>query len=759
MLAGEEHRRARVQHISPEVAAHTFAWKGLLGQRDELMRLLRILKNRRWLIALITAALTLATLVAVFQIKPRYVATAKLLLDPQASPYAKTDMPVLPGMLVDREVIESQMQILTSRKLAAKTVDKLSLVNDPEFNSELEPKSALASLLQTLRTNVRDLLGGDAEQVGEVDPATITRAKVIDNFVKKVDVQREGQSRVIGVSAETKSPIKSAQIANALSELYFLDHIEDQFAQRKRMANWLDERLTEFRSAASASQKAVEDYRREAGLFSSRDEAGRTERIDTQQLTQISSQLIQARSDRAALEARLRTIERVDRSGGADLESVPEVIANTVIGNLRSQEARVQQRTADLETEFGPRHPSMIASKSELQDIRANIRREIGRVLASLRNEVTRARARENVLQETYKELEARTAVQNSREVKLSELAREAEVNQRILEQFLGQFKEVSARQALAEPEARIVANAEPPVLPSYPRKVPTVALAFLGSALLGCALALLLERLNSTFRTSEEVEEATGLPVLSVIPRFGPSRGRKPSSRETLEQPPVRVREALLSLSVGLAGRGFGTTANRVLLASSFPGEGKSSIAIAFGRMLADQGREVLLIDADFRRPQVSQSFELAGKPGVSDLVLGQARAREVVHRDPSSSLRLVPAGTASGSLGKLLETDALANLLDQLSTKEDCVIIDSPPALVVPDALMLCRVVDHTVLVTRWNKTSREDLLKTVRQLQGAGADLAGIVLNAVNISRYAAYGYKDTKAYMRAYARYYN
>ena len=292
MLAGEEHRRARVQHISPEVAAHTFAWKGLLGQRDELMRLLRILKNRRWLIALITAALTLATLVAVFQIEPRYVATAKLLLDPQVSPYAKTDVPVLPGMLVDREVIESQMQILTSRKLAAKTVDKLRLVNDPEFNSELEPKSALASMVQTLRTEVRELLGGDAGQVGEIDPATITRAKVIDDFAKKVYVQREGQSRVIGVSAETKSPIKSAQIANTLSELYFLDHIENQFAQRKRMANWLDERLTEFRSAASASQKAVEDYRREAGLFSSRDEAGRTERIDTQQLTQISSQLI-----------------------------------------------------------------------------------------------------------------------------------------------------------------------------------------------------------------------------------------------------------------------------------------------------------------------------------------------------------------------------------------------------------------------------------------------------------------------------------
>jgi polysaccharide biosynthesis transport protein len=763
MLAVDEHQRDRVDHMSPEAAAHTFAWHALLGQRDDLMRMLRVLKNRRWLIALITIALTLATLVIAFQITPRFEATAKLLLDPQVSRYAKTDMPVLPGMLVDREVIESEMQILTSRKLAASTVDKLGLSNDPEFNSKLAPESDLAFLLQPLqllRTEIGNILGRTSEQLDEVDEGTVTRAKVIDEFLKKVFVQREGQSRVISVSVETKSPTKSAQIANTVSELYFLDQIENQFAQRKRMANWLDQRLTEFRSAAAASQKAVEDYRTQAGLFSTRDEAGRTERIDAQQLTQISAQLIQARSDRAALEARLRTVERLDRAGGADVESVPEVIANPVIGNLRTQEARVLQRTADLETEFGPRHPSMIASKSELQDIRANIRREVGRVLASLRNEVSRARSRENVLQDTYKELEARTAVQNSREIKLAELSREADVNQRILEQFLAQFKEVAARQAFAEPEARIVAYAEPPALPSYPKKSMMVGLAFIGSALLGCALALLLERLNSSFRTSEEVEEATGLPVLSVIPHFGSGgwrRNRVP--RELLEQPPARVTEALLSLSVGLAGRGFGTTANRMLLASSFPGEGKSSTAISFGRMLAHQGRDVLLVDADFRRPQISRSFSLAERPGVSEFVLGRARVTEIVYRDPSSSMRVVPAGAASGSPGKLLNPDALAELLGQLAAKDECVIVDSPPVLVVPDALMLCRVVDHTLLVTRWNKTDREDVLKTIRQLRGVGANLAGIILNAVNISKYASYSYKDAKAYMRAYARYYS
>ena len=319
-------------------------------------------------------------------------------------------------------------------------------------------------------------------------------------------------------------------------------------------------------------------------------------------------------------------------------ESVPEVMSNTVIGNLRTQ-ARVQQRTADLETEFGPRHPSMIASKSELQDIRANIRREIGRVLASLRNEVARARARENVRQTLTRNWSrtVRTAARSS-----CGLAREADVNQPEFwnnswsnSKRFRQGKRSPSRSA----DHRECRTSGIAVL----SEDLTVVLAFFGSALLGCALAL-LERLNSSFRSSEEVQEATGLPVLAVIPRFGSRRSGL--ARETLEQPPSRVTEALLSLSVGLTSRGFGTTANRVLVTSSFPGEGKSSTAISFGRMLAAQGREVLLIDADFRRPQLSMLFSLADGVGVRDFVLGRSR------RDCTSRPLVLDAAGSRGEI-----------------------------------------------------------------------------------------------------------
>ena len=447
-----------MQHIPGEAAAHTFAWRSIVGQRDELFRLFRALRNRRWLIVLITAILTSVAVAVVLQIKPRYAATAKLLLDPQSPHLGRSsEAPVLPGLLIDREAIESEMQILNSRKLAARVVDKLNLIDDPEFNEERATLSGVDVVLgkiDAVRSQIKKLLVDEDEQLPGIDAAMVEKSKVIDTFQDKVQINREGQSRVIGVSVVTKSPVRSAQIANTLSDLYLLDHLENQFAQRKRMAQWLDERLTEIKVAANASQQAVENYRRQSGLFETKDELGRTQRIDTQQLTQLSSQLIAARSDRTALEARLRTVERLGKSG-QDLESVPEVIANPVIGSLRSQEARVLQRTADLSTEFGPRHPSMISAKSELEDIRSNIRREIARVISSLQNEVGRARARESALQDAYKELEGKTAQQNDRYIRLAELARESDVNQEVLQQFLQQFKQVSATQALAEPEAR----------------------------------------------------------------------------------------------------------------------------------------------------------------------------------------------------------------------------------------------------------------------------------------------------------------
>ena len=730
-----------------------------VGQRDDVIRSLGHIKRRWRLVLSIVLCVALATTILVFQIPPQYTAYVKILVDPRSARFLEEQTPILPGMMVDRESIESEIQIITSRQLAGQLVDRLNLMDSPEFSPALKSQSlfSIGAWIRDLRSYVAEHLGlGDSSE-GEtgIDPRALARSKVIDAFSKSLDAVREGQSRVITVSMKAKSPIQAAEIANAVAEHYLVDHLDNKLAQRRRTSKWLEQRLAELKAAVAASDRAVEDYRRATGLFQTQDDFGRVQRLDTQQLTKVSAELIDARADRTHLEAKLREAE-ASRSRGQ--EDVPEVIGSAVIAQLRAQETRVMQRVADLQSDYGPRHPRLIAAENELVEIRTNIKKEITRIIAGMRNEVSRARAREAALENALKQLERKTADQNSRQIRLNELAREAEANQQILEQFMGQTKQISARQALQEPDSRIIAYAEPPVNPSWPKKQLILLVASVGAFFFGSALVLFLERVNSAVRTESDVEEATGLRVLAVVPAMGRRRSGSALTREVVKNPSSNFAEALRSVHTSLLMDPNGTPPKSILFTSAYPAEGKSTIAACFARALADQGLRVVVIDADLRRPQISRIFGIADKPGLTDLLTRQASLQDILQADKGATLCVIPAGSKQSGSANLLAGDGLAPLLARLSDHFDLMVVDTPPVLVVSDALLISRHVDSTALVVRWNDTGREDVLKTVRQLREVGANIRGIVLNAVKMRAYAGYAYGKPSAYMRAYSRYY-
>ncbi|HRE19338.1 MAG TPA: polysaccharide biosynthesis tyrosine autokinase, partial [Rhodocyclaceae bacterium] len=342
--------------------------------------------------------------------------------------------------------------------------------------------------------------------------------------------------------------------------------------------------------------------------------------------------------------------------------------------------------------------------------------------------------------------------------IRLNELAREAEANQQILEQFMGQTKQISARQALQEPDSRIIAYAEPPVNPSWPKKQLILLVASVGAFFFGSALVLFLERVNSAVRTESDVEEATGLRVLAVVPAMGRRRSGSALTREVVKNPSSNFAEALRSVHTSLLMDPNGTPPKSILFTSAYPAEGKSTIAACFARALADQGLRVVVIDADLRRPQISRIFGIADKPGLTDLLTRQASLQDILQADKGATLCVIPAGSKQSGSANLLAGDGLAPLLARLSDHFDLMVVDTPPVLVVSDALLISRHVDSTALVVRWNDTGREDVLKTVRQLRDVGANIRGIVLNAVKMRAYAGYAYGKPSAYMRAYSRYY-
>jgi capsular exopolysaccharide synthesis family protein len=758
---------ATTSRTSGDATTGRASWQLLSAPRDELREIAKRLWRRRWLIIAITVLGAVLSAVWVLQITPKYTSSAQLLIDPRGPRAFQTDTPVMPGMVMDRETIESEIQLLASRRLVGNLVDKLRLIEDPEFNPTLPDESSeIGAMLAGLIAPIGDWLRSLTRMTGDgmatrLDANMVARSRTVDEVAEALAVVRVGQSRVLSVTFTSRDPIRAAELANTMAELYLVDHLDNRVAQRRRVTTWLETRLTELRDAAIASERAADEYRRQTGLFEVKTASGTTERLDTQQLTQLSAELIKAQTDRVTLEAKLRDAEA--GRGPSGYEAIPEVLSSPVIGSLRTQEVRVKQRIADSELEYGQRHPVLVSARGELADIQTNIRREVNKIIEGLRNEVGRARVREASVQNSLRQLERRTAEQNAAQVRMNELVREAEASQRILEQFLEETKSLSAKQALDEPEARIIANAEPPLLPSFPKKKVLVALAMIGSFLLACGLVVLLERLYSRFRTSDDVEDALNLPTLATVPAVQARKFRSAAAKASsmparlLGDPPMEFRSALNSLHVAILSRGSAEIKGTTLFTSAFPGEGKSTMAAAFARRLADHEKRVVLVDCDVRRPSVARMLGLPAGPGVSEVLLGEATAADVVQQDPGSSLHVIAAGSAKNT-AEILSQERLRPLLDHLCALYDAVVVDTGPVLLTPDAVLLCHHASRTVLVVRWNASNRQDVRRCVRMLAEARANVVGVVLNQVDVRKYASYAYDASNTYLRGYRKYY-
>lgn len=743
------------------------SWPLFSAPVDEFRETVKSLWRRKLLIISITVLGAIVSVVWVLQITPKYTSSAQILIDARGPRAFETNTPVIPGMVIDRETIDSEIRILESRRMVSKLVDKLQLIEDPEFNPTLpEEKSEFAMWVAGIVTPVRDWVRGllkneDDGAANGLNPTTVVRLRTMDEVAAALAVVREGQSRVVSVSVTSRDPVRAAELANETAELYLLDHLENRIAQRHRVTDWLEGRLANLRDAASSAERAVEQYRQETGLYELKTDRGTTERVDTQNLAQLSAELIRAQAERIAVESKLGRAR--GRGGARNYESLPEVLDSPVIGALRSQEVRVKQRIADLELELGRRHPIMVSALGELASIEANIRNEIDKIVEGLRKQVSRARDREEAIRASLRQLEQKTAEQNSAQVRMNELVREAEANQRILEQFLEEAKSLSAKQALDQPYARIIAYAEPPVRPSFPKKKFLVALGTLGSFLLACGLLIVLERFYSRFRTSEDVERVLKLPTLSTVPSvhargFGGVTAKAASKPgPLLEDPPMDFLNAINSLHVAILSRGTSEITGTTLFTSSFSGEGKSLLAAAFARRLADHNKRVVLVDCDVRHPSVARMLGISPGPGLSEVLMGEITAEEVIQHDPGSPLDVIAAGKAK-STADTLSQDRLQPLLNELSASYDAVVLDTGPVLFAPDSVLLSHHANRTVLVVRWDSTNQRDALRCTKALTDARANLIGVVLNQVDVATYASYAYDDSKNYMRGYKKYY-
>jgi capsular exopolysaccharide synthesis family protein len=438
-------------------------------------------------------------------------------------------------------------------------------------------------------------------------------------------------------------------------------------------------------------------------------------------------------------------------------------LQSPLIQNLRSQEAQVVRKIAVFKTQLRDAHPTMILARNELTDLTTKIESEVHKIVINQGGELKIAQLRVRNLEGEIDRLQKRIDSQTDAEITLAALETELEANGKLYDTILARLKETGVQDAsLVQADARIISYATVPGSPSFPRKRMIVSTAFVASMILGILIVMLLEQLDSGFRSRDQIEAATGVTVLGMVPhlRSGWFETVEPHN-DILDRPNTVLGESFRTLRTALLLSNVDDPPRTVLVTSSVPSEGKSTTALSLARTAAKAEQKCLIIDGDLRHPSLHRAFGVENDIGLIDYLSTDTPLEEIVQIDFRSGAHYILAGQAVPHTTDLLGSEKMRALLMALREIYDLVVIDTPPVLALSDTLVLVRSVDKTVFLVQWEKTRRETSIAGLRQVIDAGADLAGIVLAQVDLKRQAQYRYGGdvyNAYYNNAYQKYY-
>lgn len=723
-----------------------------------LSQIIHIFWLHRYVFISVTILITLLSGIALFQLTPLYTAESKLLLGLTRSKIVDVDA-VLSGDINNDNAIKSEIEILNSRELAKKVIRQLNLTEMTEFNPP--PVQHWFNELNIVNQSIQ--IAKDFLQINEIDAVLSEEekkqrllAQVTDRYLNKIKISPVRGSQVINISIEISDPKLAAQIANAHAESYIMDRLEAKFEATRKATTWLNDQLSDLRAKVVNSEKAVENYRSEHNLTRGTSETG----LLREQVSEINNQLVIAKASKAEASARLNQVKQL-LINGTEIESVSEVLSSPLIQSLREQESILTRKMSEMSVEYGEKHPQMIRINAEKNDLQAKIKIEIKKIAAGLQNELNIASSRELSLQNSLQMIEAKSNVNNKQEVQLHALEREANANKVLFETFLTRFKETSSTQGIEEADARIISAAEIPLMPSFPKKNLLMILIILMAMMVASGIIFLIELLNPGLRSPEEIQSFLGLPTLGLLP----STAQKYNPADyLLQKPQSHLSEAINSLRVSLLLANVDNPIKTVLISSSIPNEGKSTLALCLARSAAKSGQKVLLIDTDLRRPSIEKKIGIElREQGLVDLLLAkEANIAEFIFQESKSGLWIMSKGkTDVVSSTDLLTSHRMEKLIADSKKEFDLVIFDSPPVMPVTDARALAPLVDKTLFVIHWNETPRKVIKAGLQQIQMSTPIPVGIVLQQVNLKRYGNHRYGDSgyHYYYYKYGKYYH
>lgn len=681
---------------------------------------LLILRRRAGLIVAITVAVFLAGAIKTLREEKRYSASVSLVIELQA-PKVLGDQVQDVGesqasFWQTKEFFETQFLFLRSKAVAGRVVRRLGLSRDEAF----------LGLEKVPREQVKEALA-------KADAAGVLQARV------RVEPVRD--SRVVRIVVEDRDPAKAALLANTVAEEFIAFNLDEKLGMSRAASDWLRAQLEELQGKLGQSEQSLYRYKRENDILTASLEDSQS--IVGKRLSALSDALTQVRRERAALDAKVAQV-RAARAGRS-LSNLPQVVLSPVVQSERARAVQLSLELADTRTRYGEENPKLLALEEKHRDALAQVAREEERIARSVELESDVVRETEKNLDKLL-DLAKREAFEvNKKEVDYGRLKREQENNAKVVELVLRRLKDVDLAGLLRTNNVRVLDPAEPPDSPSAPN-VRFLLLVFLGLGVVAGGLAaLFLEKLDHTVKGQEEVEEATGVAFLGIVPAVHPE-GKEPVELVLFKNPQSAVAECLRTVRTNLLFLGTDRPLARLLVTSSGPQEGKTTAVVGLGVAFAQSGQRVLLVDTDLRRPRLHKVFGLSSDLGLSSVLLDEKKLGEALKATEVPGLSVLPCGPIPPNPAELLHTERFQALVLELSRRFDRVIYDSPPVAAVTDAQILSGVVDGVVLLGKAGKTSRDQLARARRALGDVGARVVGALLNAVDLTDRGGYYHYD-------------
>lgn len=713
---------------------------------------LRVVRKHRWTILTVFTVLFVSVLIFTYTATPIYRATARVIIE-KDDPKVVSIQEVMSVDSSGLDYYQTQYKIIESRGVAREVIRRLKLGESEEFvpkpkdtffanigRSVSETIDSLQSLLKTEKPVPRG---------GVVVAESEEESPLVSAFIGRIKVTPIRNSRLVDIGFEAKDPALSARIANTLAQAYIDLNLETKLKATQNAMNWLNSRIDEERRKVEKAEQALLRYKEQYNIIT--DFSKDVESITAQKLAALNAQVIEAEAKRVEAETRYKQAIALQKTPEM-LDSIPEVLNNDLIRQIKSMEVDLYKRRSELSKKYGANHPQIVAIKNEMATLQARKAEEVKRVINSLYNGYKVAQAREQSLKGSLDRQKGESFSLNEKAITYSVLKREAESTKEMYDLVIKRFKETSLTENIRTGNIRIVDPAEIPKSPVKPKKTQNTLLGLIVGLALGIGLAFFLEYLDNTIKVPDDIKERLKILYLGPVPAFkvtmdgNPGGPRKPQDDlVTLSAPKSTASESYRGIRTSILFSAADAAPRAILVASAAPSEGKTITAANLAVTMAQAGNRVLIIDCDMRRPRLHRVFNVPRDKGISNILVGRCTADEAVIHSAIPGIDIIPSGPVPPNPSEMLGSQNMTHFIQNVRDRYELIILDSPPITAVTDTVILSRLVDGVLIVIRAGETHREIIKNGIGLLKAANARILGAILNGVEMGRDSYYYYQ--------------